>query len=310
MQLIRYPERTPAEQATAVAIGNFDGLHLGHAAVIDTMKHAAQQQGLASAVLTFEPHPRRYFSPDAPMFRIEPVSGKLRRLKEAGVQQVYAPRFGADFAALTAQQFLDRVLKEQLKAKVVVTGENFAFGKGREGNIDTLREWGAKNGVEIITVGAVTANGEACSSSAIRQALAAGDMAQARALLGHAYSITGRVVRGAEKGRQLGFPTANIHLAKGMKLPHYGVYAVRVLGYQDKQFDAVANLGIKPTVGSKHPTLEAHLFDFSGELYGRKLTIVFGLKLRDEKKFESLAQLTHQIAEDCLAAKKALETTA
>lgn len=305
MRLIRYPERTPATRPTAVAIGNFDGLHQGHQAVLAAMHAAAKAQGLVRAVLTFEPHPRRHFAPHAAAFRLEPLAAKLRRLRDAGVEEVYAPRFDAGFAALSAVQFLDAVLRHQLKAKVVVTGENFGFGKGREGNVEKLRSWGAQHNIDIITVGAVLAEGEVCSSSAVRHALDTGNMAHALALLGRDYTISGQVVRGQAKGRTLGFATANVHLPPQIKLPHYGVYAVRV-AYKERTLDGVANLGIKPTLGSKHPTLEVHLFDFSGELYGSKLEVRFVEKLRDEKKFESLAALTHQIADDCLAAKKIL----
>lgn len=301
MKLIRYPHTQSSPAPSAVAIGNFDGLHKGHQAVLAAMQTGAE--GLVPSVLTFEPHPRRLFAPAAPAFRLEPLRSKLRRLREAGVQQVFAPRFDKQFAAMTAEDFMLRVLHDQLNAKLVVTGENFAFGAGRAGNIAMLRAFGERHGMQVMTVAPVMAEGEICSSTSIRHALGLGHMAHAQALLGRPYSISGRVVHGDQRGRQLGFATANLLLPHWLKLPLYGVYAVRVQVQGHAAYThpltGVANLGVRPTVAAHGPpSLEVHLFDFHGDIYGYKLQVELLQHLRGEKKFDSLAALTHQIAED------------
>ena len=302
MQLIRYPERFSGLPA-AVAIGNFDGLHLGHQAVLD----ATKGQGLAPAVLTFEPHPRHLFAPDAPAFRLEPLTVKLRRLRDAEMQYVFMPRFDSAFAALSAQQFLDEVLGNQLKARAVVTGENFAFGKGRGGDVAMLRAWGGKHGVVVHTIAPLLIDGEVCSSSTVRRALEAGDMACAKKLLGRAYSLGGRVRHGDKLGRELGMPTVNIALTPGLKLPRLGIYAVWVQAGELRVMGA-ASLGLRPTVSrQKVPTLEVHLLDFSGELYGQKLRVDFVRYLRAEEKFDSLGALKEAMQRDCVLARNVLE---
>ncbi len=314
MQLIRRPERHLSPSPLAVAIGNFDGLHMGHRAVITEMKSLAARAGLTPTVLTFEPHPRSFFAPHTPPFKLEPLHMKLRRLRAAGVERVVIPRFNADFAALSPEQFLNDVLASQLKAKIVVTGENFAFGAKRAGTSDMLRTWGIAQGVTVETVKPVVmTDGTICSSTAVRQALMAGDMARAQQLLGRPYAIIGPVVHGDKRGAGLGFPTANMNLPPQVKLPAYGVYAVKVqvrhsAAYSNKTFDAVANFGLRPTVGhASAPRLEVHLFDFTGNLYGLRLDLCFIARLREEKRFDSLSQLTAQIAIDCIEAKKVLE---
>lgn len=305
MQLIR---QLPAQfdRPTAVAIGNFDGLHLGHQAVLAQMVMAASAGHLVPSVLTFEPHPRRFFAPHAPHFRLKRLADKLRRLRGAGVERVYMPHFNKAFAALSATQFLDQVLARQLGARVVVTGEDFAFGKDRGGDAAMLRAWGAAQGVTIINVPAVMVDGVACSSSAVRRAIGNGDMALAATLLGRPYGLSGRVIHGDGRGAQLGFATANIALGRELKLPAHGVYAVRAV-LHGKAHDAVANFGVRPTVSQgARPSLEVHLFDMSGMIYGERMEVQFVQKIRDERKFETLAALTHQIADDCAAAKIAL----
>lgn len=312
MHLNRYPERQPVPSPTAVAIGNFDGLHLGHRAVIAAMRDLASQNGLAATVLTFEPHPRFFFAPHTPPFRLEPLHRKLRRLKEAGIAQVVIPRFNAAFAALTPQQFLDEVLGRQLKAKAVVTGDNFVFGARRAGSVADLNAWGRAHGVAVTTVNPVVMeDGAVCSSSAVRRLVGEGQMPRAQALLGRLYSITGRVVHGDQRGHDLGFPTANIALPPAVKLPATGVYAVRATvhaAYGSKTHDAVANFGFRPTVSHVTvPRLEVHLFDSHGDLYGARLEVHFYAHLREEKRFETLAALTAQIAADCVDAKSVLK---
>lgn len=307
MQLIRHlPER--GDKPTAIAIGNFDGMHRGHQAVVQACVLAAQGKGLVPSVLTFEPHPRRFFGKAEPAFRIERLGVKLQRLTQASIARVYMPRFDASFAGLSADQFLNDVLGRSLQAKVVVTGADFAFGKGRAGTIETLRAWGVANGVEIIAVPPVVDQGTICSSTAIRDALTQGDMRRIAAILGRDYALVGTVVHGDGRGAGLGFPTANIALPSLLKHPAHGVYAIR--GWvRGVPYDGVANLGVKPTVSAANtPTLEVHLFDEMGNIYGQHMEVHFIEKLRDEQKFESLDALITQIAHDCVAAKAVLQS--
>lgn len=306
MQLIRQIARTDAAPS-AVAIGNFDGLHRGHQAVLAVMMAAANARGLVPSVLTFEPHPRRLFTPDAPMFRIEPLGQKLRRLRAAGVSQVFMPRFDRAFASLSATQFLDEVLLKQLKAGAVVTGENFAFGQGRSGTVQMLQEWGARHGVEVHTVPPFVAEGEICSSSAVRLALGHGNVAHAAALLGHPYQIRGRVMHGDKRGRTLGMPTANISLPPGLKLPMNGIYAVRATVHGATYMGA-AGLGLRPTIGGQdRPSLEVHLLDYAGNLYGDRMAVDFVAWIRGEEKFASLTDLSRAMMQDCQTARELLQ---
>lgn len=306
MQLIRHLPKS-ADRKTAVAIGNFDGLHLGHQAVIRAMVDAAHNADAVPAVLTFEPHPRRFFGRLEPDFRLERLGTKLQRLRMASVARVYMPRFNAHFAQMPAEQFLEDVLGRSLGAKVVATGENFAFGRNRGGDVATLRAWGDANDVEILTVPAVKLGGLTCSSSAIREALVRGDMRRAAELLGRDYALTGTVMRGDGRGAQLGFATANVALPPLLRHPSRGVYAVQAL-VRGVRYDGVANLGVRPTVGDQpRPSLEVHLFEASGEMYGLHMEVHFIEKLRDEQKFDSLDALVTQIAHDCVAARAVLQ---
>jgi riboflavin kinase/FMN adenylyltransferase len=312
MQLIRYLDK-PLKSPSAVAIGNFDGLHLGHQAVIAQMQALAARHGLVPTVLTFEPHPRAFFTPHTQPFKLESLPMKLRHLREAGVECLAMPRFDAAFAALTPEQFLHEVLGTQLKAKAVITGDNFAFGAKRAGTSDGLRAWGKANGIIIETVEPVVmADGTVCSSTAVRASVSEGNMVRAAQLLGRPYAIAGRVMHGDKRGHGLGFPTANVAVPLHLKLPATGVYAVRARVihspvYAGKTYDAVANFGLRPTVANTTaPRLEAHLFDFAGDLYGARLEIDFIARLREEKRFDTLAALTAQIAADCVDAKTAL----
>lgn len=301
MQLIRYPEAFKGPPAS-VAIGNFDGLHRGHLAVIGAMQASARRQMLVPSVLTFEPHPRRLFKPESPDFRLEPLSVKLRRLDAVGVEQVFMPRFDKHFASMSAETFMDEVLGRQLNAKAVITGENFAFGKGRAGNVEMLASWGAKQGIEIHTVPPVMAEDEPCSSSAVRAAIGRGDVTHATALLGRPYRLAGRVVHGDGRGRDFGFATANIAFPPGLMLPMNGIYAVRV----GKRMGA-ASLGVRPTIGDQvKPSLEVHLLDFEGDLYGQKLEVDFIGWIRPEEKFASLELMVEQIERDCIRARELL----
>ena len=308
MHLIRYlPDH--ATRQSAVAIGNFDGLHLGHAAVIAAMKAAASELALVPTALTFEPHPRRFFAPSTAPFRLTRLGDKLAALHASGVAQIAMPRFDAAFARMPAEMFLDDILHKRLGAKVVVTGENFAFGHQRRGGVAMLNAWGIANHIRIITVPPLHIDGEICSSSAIRKAIGRGTVAHAAKLLGHPYALRGRVVHGDGRGRTIGFPTANIHLSPDLLLPAYGVYAVRAR-MAGTLFEGVANIGIRPTVAvSNAPSLEVHLFDTVQEIYGEKLEILFVDNIRNERKFDSLDALKSQIARDAETARHMLAAT-
>ncbi len=306
MQLIRHLDRYDGPPCS-VAIGNFDGLHRGHQAVLATMLSAASQQGLAPAVLTFAPHPRRFFAPDAPEFRLESWAMKLQRLRDAGVHSVFMPRFDAAFAGLSAVDFMQQVLGEQLKAGAVVTGENFVFGNARGGDHAQLAQWGKARGVAVHAVPPVQVGGQVCSSSAVRAALAQGDMAQAEALLGRPYRLAGRVLHGDKRGRELGMPTANIALTPGLKLPRHGIYAVWVWIGATRVAGA-ASLGVRPSIGHQEKaTLEVHVLDYADDLYGQRLAVDFVQWMRAEAAFPDLAALQVAMQEDCVAVRQRLQ---
>ncbi len=306
MQLIRQIDRNDAPPC-AVAIGNFDGLHRGHQEVLRVMMEAAKAQGLVPSVLTFEPHPRRLFTPSAPFFRIEPLAQKLRRLRAYGVEQLFMPRFDRAFSMLSATQFLDEVLAKQLNARAVVTGENFAFGHGRSGSVQSLQAWGTHHNVAVHTVPPLVAEGEICSSSAVRLALGHGQVAHAAALLGHPYRIVGRVMHGDKRGRTLGMPTANVSLPPGLKLPMNGIYAVRAMVH-GVTYQGAAGLGLRPTIGGQDaPSLEVHLLDYAGNIYGERMAVDFVAWIRGEEKFASLTDLSAAMMQDCQLARELLQ---
>jgi riboflavin kinase/FMN adenylyltransferase len=295
-----------AARESAVAIGNFDGVHLGHIAVIEAMKAEARARNLVPTVLTFEPHPRQFFAPNNPPFRLMRLSEKLAALAAQGVDVVAMPRFNATLASMAAEDFLNHMLGQQLGAKAVITGENFAFGQKRRGDSAMLNAWGDAKGVRVITVPPVRVGEAICSSSAIRAALLEGKVAEAAQLLGRPYRISGRVMHGDGRGRTLGFPTANISLESELLLPAHGVYAVWATD-GNTTWAGVANLGVRPTVAvSNRTSLEVHLFDTMQEMYGKKLSAIFVDKLRDEQRFETLDALKKQITLDCNAARARL----
>lgn len=306
MQLIRgLPESF--ERPTAVAVGNFDGLHRGHQAVISAVCRAADAYELEPTVLTFEPHPRRFFSPASENFRLERVRTKFDRLEQEGIKTVIVPRFNTDFASITAGAFMDDVLKKRLHAKSVIVGENFVFGYKRAGDIDLLRRWGTYNDVEVVAVPPLLINDKICSSSAVRDAVRGGDMVQASRLLGRSYMLSGRVVHGDGRGKTIGFPTANIALPHDVLFPAYGVYAINA-GIGRSTYKGVANIGIRPTIGGGlKPQLEVHLFDAVENMYGQMMWVFMIKQLRTEAKFDSLDMLAEQIAKDCIDARAALE---
>lgn len=278
-------------------MGNFDGVHMGHRAVIDAARKAADAP---LGILTFEPHPRQFFAPEAPPFRLMNSEARANRLARLGAQHLYELPFGPVIAGLTPEAFAREVLVDGLGVAHVTVGQDFCFGHKRSGNVEILRELGAQLGFGVTAVPLVGHEGQEYSSTAIRTALAEGRPRDAERMLGHWHRIEGEVVHGEKRGRELGWPTANMRL-DDLHLPRLGVYAVLVdvlTGPEQLSCKGVASLGVRPMFGRNEPNLEVHLFDFSGDLYGQHLSIALVDFLRDEAKFDSLDTLIRQIEDD------------
>jgi len=292
----------PVPAPVALAIGNFDGVHCGHAALLRRLSEVAADRQLVPTVLSFEPHPREFFAPTAAPARLTTLREKLELLTDAGVEQTMICPFNAAFAALTAEEFIDQVLVRGLQTRHLIVGDDFRFGRGRSGDHALLREAGRQHGFTVEAMGSVMQGGERVSSSGVRRALAAGDMERAARLLGRPYVIDGQVTHGQKLGRQIGFATANLRI-KHNPLPMTGVFAVEVGGLAERPLPGVANLGIRPTVGGTRPLLEVHLFDFDRDIYGAHIAVRFVHKLRDEQRFPNFDALKAQIAADAAAAR-------
>ncbi len=299
----------PARGGT-VTIGNFDGVHLGHRAVIGEARRIADGLGGPLVLVTFEPHPRRFFRPDEPPFQLTPLRSKVRRLRAGGVDALQLLRFDEAFSRIDAESFVRRVVVDGLAARHVVVGYDFVFGNRRQGDVDLLARLAARDGFGFTAVGPVKAgDGPVYSSTNIRNHLAGGEPHRAAALLGRCWEIEGRVRRGDRRGRQLGFPTANLSLA-GCLTPALGVYAVWAGLAEDGGTTwrmGCANIGRRPTFGGTGVALEAHLFDFAGDIYDRRLRVALVDFLRPEAAFDGAAQLRRRIAADCRAARALLE---
>lgn len=309
MEIIRAGRQTSApSQPIVLALGNFDGVHRGHQALIDEARREAAQRGAVAGVLTFEPHPREFFASDAPPFRLTSFRAKCLQLAEAGVQVMAVGKFGRQMAARTADDFINTVLLKQLNVCHVVVGYDFAFGHKRSGNVALLKQRGAELGFGVSVIEPVQAGGEVCASTRIRDALWQGDPRRAARLLGHWWEVDGRIQAGDQRGRTIGFPTANVPLGNYIQ-PQFGVYAIRI-GWQENGdvvwHDGVANLGRRPTFDKSDVLLEAHVFDFSGDLYGRHCRVQFIDFLRPEMKFDGLDALKAQIQADGDQARKIL----
>jgi riboflavin kinase/FMN adenylyltransferase len=288
----------------ALTIGNFDGVHRGHRALIDRVMAKAREVDLTSCVLTFEPHPREFFAADAAPARLTRLRDKLELMAAAGVQRVHVARFNARFAALSAQRFIEEVLVRALGMQWLLVGRDFRFGARRAGDYATLEAAAARHGFALESMSDVLFEGVRVSSSAVRAALQAGDLRGAERLLGHPYTISGRVAHGTKLGRGLGFPTANIVLRRAPPLS--GIFVVEVDGLPDQHSKkGVASLGRRPTVNPVPvPLLEVHLFDWQRELYGEHLRVRFLEKLRDEKRFDGLEALREAISRDARQARE------
>lgn len=307
MQVFRgVPER--ATTSTVLTIGNFDGVHRGHRALLAELTAKARALALPATVLTFEPHPREFFAPETAPARLSSLREKLELLADCGVERVHVCRFDQKLAALTAAQFIERILVQGLSLRYLVIGDDFRFGQGRGGDFALLQQAGVAHRFVVEAMPTVDLDGLRVSSSAVREALAAGDIELAESLLGRAYVIAGRIMHGNGIGRTLGFPTANIHI-KHARLPLAGVFAVTVSGLAASPLPGAASLGVRPTLGDGlKPVLEVHLLDFSRDIYGAHVTVNFLHKLRAEEKYDSLAALKAQIACDVASVRRYFES--
>ncbi len=296
-----------AETPVALAIGNFDGVHLGHQAMLARLKEAANQLDLISCVMIFEPHPREFFAPDQAPTRLTSLREKLELLAELGVERVQVCRFNFGFAKISAEDFIARILQRGLGVRWILVGDDFRFGARRAGDFAMLKAFSVQHGFEVEQMPSFTVDGLRVSSTAVREALASGDLDLARHLLGRPYSISGRVVGGDKLGKKIGFPTANIQLRHNQP-PLSGIFVVEVYGAAESSSQlatrGVASLGVRPTVHENgKPVLEVHLFNFNQEIYGHHLRMDFLHKLRDEEKYSDLDTLTRQIERDVENAK-------
>ena len=294
MQVFRHLPTAKASPL-ALAIGNFDGLHLGHQSLLARLQEVAQAQNLTPAVMTFEPHPREFFTPLNAPARLSNLREKLEYFQNLNVQKVFVCAFNKRFAAITADEFMQNTLRNSLNANTILVGEDIKFGAKRAGTVADFES----NGFNLVKLSQLDFKGGRVSSTRVRDALAAGDLNQASLLLARPYSISGKVVHGAARGRELGFPTANIHM-RHERPALTGVYAVKLDG-----LNSVANLGVRPTIaGVPKLLLEVHVLDFNGDLYGKHVHVEFLHKIRDEMKFECLDALKAQIAADIVVARQ------
>ena len=311
MRIFRHYKELPGDvRHGVVALGNFDGVHRGHCAVIAAAKEQALAWDVPVWVMSFEPHPRLFFDPAQPPFLLTPFRNKVHLLQQQGVDCLLLQQFDESFATHTASSFAKEVLIDSLKARHVVVGKNYAFGHDREGDVDTLRKLGEQLGFSLSVLEPVClGDGTPCSSTRIRKALQAGNVALATRFLGRFWEIEGRVEHGEQRGRTIGFPTANIRLADYLH-PALGVYATLAMVERDGErswHPAVANIGIRPTFGINSPLVEVHLLDFTGDLYGCHLRVSLVEYLRPEQKFSGLQALKQQISQDAETARHLLE---
>ncbi|MBY6139100.1 bifunctional riboflavin kinase/FAD synthetase [Leisingera daeponensis] len=294
------------DRGATVAIGNFDGVHLGHQSVIELARKAAPDAPLG--VMTFEPHPREFFAPDSPPFRLMRAETRAHRLEKLGVERLYELNFNTALSSLTPEEFARDVIAKGLGLRHVVVGADFCFGKGRAGNAEDLKRFGEQYGFGVTIAPLMEYSEHAVSSTAIRNALSEGRPADAKEMLGHWHRIEGVVIGGEQRGRELGFPTANMSI-DGLHQPRFGVYAVLVDvldGPHAGSYRGAASIGVRPMFGGVLPNIETFLFDFSGDLYGATLSVGLVAFLRPELKFDGLEALTRQMDADCAEARDIL----
>lgn len=305
MELIRGLHNIRAQHHGCVlTIGKFDGVHLGHQAVLQSVLEKAESLNLPAVVMVFEPQPEELFAPQNAPARLSLLRDKYVELEKLGVHRLLCVRFCAAFSSMSPQTFIKDLLVNQLGVKFLVVGDDFRFGVGRSGDFDMLEQQGKQLGFDVVSTQSFTMLESRISSTAIRTALRNGDFALAKAMLGRPFSVVGKVVHGEKNGRKIGFPTANILLMRH-KSPLSGVFAVKV-SYQDKIYKGVANVGHRPTLNGTRMQLEAHLFDFVGDLYAQHISVEFVSKIRDEIKFIDFQELTKQINKDAEQAKRLL----
>ena len=303
MELVRgLHNLRPEHRGCAATIGSFDGLHLGHQAVLAQLAEQGRERGLPVTLVTFEPQPREYFTPQSVPPRLTRFREKLEVLRHCQVDRVVCLRFNSDLAGLTANEFIQRILLDGLAVKYLVVGDDFRFGKQRAGNFSLLEQAGNTHGFPVAKMRTFNVGDQRVSSTRIRSALQVGDLAGAEALLGRPFWMSGRVAHGDKRGRTIGFPTANIFLHR-TAVPVDGVFAVEMRGLDDTPIPGVANVGTRPTVGGTRALLEVHLFDFDRDIYGRHVQVSFLKKLRAEYKFESFQHLKEQIQRDATQAR-------
>ncbi|MDB2705694.1 bifunctional riboflavin kinase/FAD synthetase [Pseudomonadota bacterium] len=303
-KIIRGFYNLPKSPAGCVAtIGNFDGVHLGHQAVLTQLAMKGKVLALPAVVITFESQPNEFFSPEKAPARLSRFREKVEILSCYSIQEMCVLRFNQKLAQMSAQEFIQTLIVDGLNIKYLVVGDDFKFGKDREGDFTMLQEAGERFGFQVVNMHTFSVDGIRVSSTRVRQALISGDLALAEKLLGRPYRMSGRVAHGDKRGRTMGFPTANIHLHR-CKVPLSGVYAVQLFGVDGEPLLGVANVGVRPTVGADKALLEVHLFDFNREIYGERVQVHFLKRIRDEQRFKDLDALILQIQQDCQQARQ------
>jgi riboflavin kinase/FMN adenylyltransferase len=309
MRIVRdYSFVAPEDRGASAAIGNFDGVHLGHQSVIDMARTQAQAIGAPLGLVTFEPHPRQYFAPDAPAFRLMGREARANRLAKLGVERLYELNFNAALAGVSPRDFAQDVIADGLGLKHVVVGADFCFGKGRSGTAQDLQAFGAEMGFGVSIATLLSGSAGEVSSTAIRTALAEGRPRDAATMLGHWHRIEGEIIGGEQRGRQLGYPTANMSI-DGLHPPRFGVYAVLIdilNGPHAGQYHGAASIGVRPMFNGERPNLETFIFDFSGDLYGADASVALIDYLRPEARFDGLPALIAQMDADCAKARSIL----
>ncbi len=310
MELIRgLHNMRPSHHGCVATIGNFDGVHLGHQAVIGQLAEKADAVGLPAAVITFEPQPREYFLPQFAPPRLTRFREKIEALRRYAVRRVLCLAFNRKLAEMSAEEFIRRILVDGLGVKYLVVGDDFRFGRDREGTFKHLQAAGEQYGFQVVNMHTFSVEGERVSSTRVRLALEQGQLDEAVRLLGRDFRMSGRVAHGEKLGRKLGFPTANIFLHR-KAAPLQGIFVVEVYGLDKEPWPGVASLGTRPTVDGTRTILEVHLFDFDEQIYGRHIQVSFLHKLRDEEKYDSLTALKAQIQKDVDAAQAYFENSA
>jgi riboflavin kinase/FMN adenylyltransferase len=308
MHLVRTAASFPFDMVRdgcVATIGAYDGLHLGHQKLLQQVTKTAKTRGLPTVVMSFEPMPKEYFSTDSPPARLMRFREKFEALERSGIDIFFCPKFGTGMRRVDANTFIRQMLIHAMNLRDLVVGDDFCFAANREGNIEHLLRAGKALGFEVHQVASVFSKGERVSSTAVRQALATGELGVARRLLGRPYSMSGKVIKGERVGRKLGFPTANVNL-KRRQSAVMGIFAARVRGLGERALDAVASVGTRPTFDGTKPILEVHLFDFDEDIYGRYIHVEFVERLRDERRFDNAEALVEQMHRDSRQARAVL----